>query len=270
MPLRALHKADGLLHQVTGDDNDVSVLYLPGVHGCWTAMDKARPLLADSFRLIEVAYPLKADWSLHHYAQAVGKLLDSVDTGKVHLIGESFGSLVAWYFADMSPDRVSSHTLVGGLCRAPGQFRAGTARAGLTAIPPFAFNMIVDGYVALKNFQGETRHLHGTKAYPAVRDSRGQKATANRMHLIQGVDIRHKLPGVDYPVRYIGGEKDRVVPVKREIDTLRHALADYNLFDSYLIPDAPHAILASHPDTTVAHIIQWIDEIDTSPGGSIR
>ena len=262
MPLRKLHSAEALVHQISGIDNAIPVVYLPGVHGCWTPMDQARPLLAEKLQLVEVAYPLFDSWSLQHYAEALGALLDTLKIDSAHIIGESFGSLVAWQFGMIAPTRIRSHILVGGLCRAPGLFRAATAQAGLSVLPPFAFSMIVDGYIAYKNVKGEPREVSGVKAYPAVRESRGQKATANRMRLIQQTDFRQQLSTVRFPVRYIGGSRDRVVPVSREVHTLEQELPESSSFKSHLLVNAPHAILASDPEATVSDIVQWISEIE--------
>lgn len=262
MPLRKLHTADRFVFQCSGAEGGTPVVYLPGVHGCWTPLDKARPLFAEAVRLIEVAYPLYDQWTLEHYAEALAALLDELDLDSVHVVGESFGSLVGWQFGLMYPAHARSHILVGGFCRAPGMYVAATASLGLSILPSAAFDMIVDTYVSYKNRRGEPRVVPGVKSYPAVRGSRGQRATANRMRLIQKTDFRHRLEEINFPVRYIGGGNDRVIPVAREVAILEHLLPESASFQSHLIPKASHAIIASSPSTTVDYITRWILEIE--------
>ena len=269
MPLRSLHSAEGLLFQQSGTDNGVPVFYLPGVHGCWTPLDKAGKAIARHYELTEIAYPLMDDWSLAHYSDALLDLMDDLGIESAHIIGESFGSLVGWQFGFSNPERIRSHVLVGGLVRAPGLYRAATAHVGLSAIPAPAFARIVDNYVSIKQISNQSMAAVGVKAYPAVRDHRGIRATANRMRLIQRCDFRPQLGSVGFPVRYIGGSRDWVVPVSREIMALREALPSRRVFQSHIIPGAPHSILASHPEITVKYIIQWLDEIEQSRQKSV-
>ncbi len=264
MPLRSLHSAEGLLFQQSAPVNGVPVIYLPGVHGCWTPLDKAGRSIARHYDLTEIAYPLIDDWSLEHYSDALLNLMDDLKIDSAHIIGESFGSLVGWQFGLSHPSRIRSHILVGGLVRAPALFRAATARVGLSAIPAPAFARIVDNYVSMKKISNQSMAAVGVKAYPSVRDDRGMRATANRMRLIQRCDFRSQLAGINFPVRYIGGSRDWVVPVTREIMSLREALSSRRVFQSHIIPGAPHAILASHPELTVKYIIHWMDEIEHS------
>jgi len=262
MPLRRLHAADTFVYQRTGGPTQIAAIYLPGVHGCWTPLDKARDQFDQHCELIEVAYPFFDDWTLEHYADALLHLAHQLELEEFHLIGESFGSLVGWQFALMHPSRIRSFTLVGGFSQAPGMYMAASAGLGLSVLPALAFDKIVDAYVSYKSVKGEPRAVSGVKAYPGVRSARGQSATANRMRLIQASDFTKDLPRVSFPVRYIGGSKDRVIPVAREIRTLQRLLPARAEFDYFLIPDAPHAIIASHPDQTTARIIQWIEQIE--------
>lgn len=262
MPLRKLHSADTLVYQRTGGPAQIPTIYLPGVHGCWTPLDKARNQFDHHCELIEVAYPLFDHWTLEHYADALLHMTHELDLHQFHVIGESFGSLVGWQFGLMHPSRIRSLTLVGGFSQAPGMYMAASAGLGLSVLPAVAFDKIVDAYVAYKTAQGEPRTAAGVKAYPGVRCNRGQSATANRMRLIQSTDFTKDLPRVSFPVRYIGGSKDRVVPVNREIRTLEQLLPEKADFEYFLIPAAPHAIIASHPEQTATKIIQWIEQIE--------
>lgn len=274
MPLHTLHTAERLVYQRTGPSDGVPLLWLPGVHGCWTPLERARPLFEGSLQLIEVAYPLFDHWSLEHYAAALENLLDALELESVHLVGESFGSLVAWQFGLSRAARVRSHVLVGGFCQAPRLRVAATAGLGLSLVWSPAFDSVVDAYVAWKGTRGEARAAPpGVRPYPAVRGARGQRATANRMRLIQQSDFRQHLADVRFAVRYVGGAADRVVPVEREISTLAHRLPAASGFESELIERAPHAIIASHPKETAERIGHWVRAIErerVAPSEALR
>jgi 3-oxoadipate enol-lactonase len=268
MALRLLDQATGLVHQVTGPEEHPPLVYLPGVHGDWTPLGRARSLLNESFQLVEAAYPRVAHWSLADFSQALESLLDALKLDSVHLVGESFGSLVAWEFGLTHPRRVRSLALVGGFSHPPSR-TAGLAKHALSLVPTALFETGVDMYVAHKNRRGEPRHPpgEGVPPYAAVRTASGRRATANRMRLIQRTDFRPLLSQVAFPVRYIGGEKDRLVPVQRELRTLQQHLPAICNFQGRVLPGAPHMIIVSHPEQTVEHLAEWVSQAERNREG---
>jgi pimeloyl-ACP methyl ester carboxylesterase len=179
-----------------------------------------------------------------------------------HIVGESFGSLVMWQFGIANPERVRSFTLVGGFSRPP-RFRvAAAAAAALRSLPTQLFESSIDLYVTGKSAMGEGRESFDLGAYPATRTLRGRRATANRMSIIQASDFTEQLKEIKFPVRYLGGANDIVVPVRREIATLLAHLPPHCDFRSELVPGAPHAMIASHPQQTAEHLSRWVREIE--------
>jgi pimeloyl-ACP methyl ester carboxylesterase len=275
MPLRQLDTANELVHQRAGDPNAPALLYLPGVHGDWTPQVGARSKLSEKFHLVETAYPRVDDWSIDDYAQSLNDLLDRLGIESAHIVGESFGSLVGWQFGVKNPQRVRSFTLLGGFARAP-RFRvAAAASAALKTLPTGLLESTIDFYVAGKQAIGQQRETFHSGAYPATRTESGRLATANRMSIIQSTDFRQHLTDIDFPVRYLGGANDIVVPVRREISTLSKHLPPDVGFQSELISGAPHAIIASHPQETADQVSQWVNEIESgitnqrSPGQDV-
>lgn len=264
MPLRWLDNAPGLVHQVSGSEDVPPVVYLPGIHGDWTPLEGARPRLNAKVRLIEAAYPRVDHWTLNDFADALDALLDDLGLQSAHVVGESFGSLVGWQFGLTRPDRVRSFVLIGGFSQAPNRRSVRSAKWALRLLPTFAFEKGIDTYVSYKSRKGERRPSHGPEIppYPAARTRRGKRATMNRMTIVQRTDFRGHLDKVTFPVRYIGGEMDRVVPVHRELATLAELLPPHCEFDARLLARAPHAIIASHPEETSAHICDWVSEIE--------
>lgn len=262
MPLRRLDRAVGFVHQVSGLESHPPVVYLPGVHGDWTPLERARSLLNRAHRLIEVAYPRVSHWTLSDFSHGLEHLLDQLGIHSAHLVGESFGSLVAWQFGLTHPGRVRSLVLVGGFSQPPRFGVAGIASAALKVTPTAALETGIDLYVARKTKRGERRSHDAGGPYPATRTDRGRLATANRMAIIQRADFRSHLGSVEFPVRYLGGTRDIVVPVRREVATLSRRLPAGCRFQSELVAGAPHPILASHPHPTTDQITRWILGID--------
>jgi pimeloyl-ACP methyl ester carboxylesterase len=85
------------------------------------------PLLSRQYRVIRVdargfgrsnVPPAGYDWSLSGFASDLLDLLDRLDVGKVHLIGETIGGTIGLQFAYEHPDRL--HTLTA--CTSPYNF----------------------------------------------------------------------------------------------------------------------------------------------------
>lgn len=263
MPLRTLHEANGFVFRESGNRNAPPLVYLPGVHGCWTPLNAARQGLEERFHLIEIAYPPKPKWTLVDYAQELAEVLEQVSLTSAHLVGESFGSLVAWQFAQSRPTAVRSHILLGGFVQSPSLYRAALARLGLRLLPSRLFGFVVDRYVDYRAVRVEHADDVEAGAYPAVRNRSGRLATARRMQIIQHTDMRCTLSSVDYPVRYIGGANDTVVQVAREVSTLAELLPPGSDFEFRLIAGAPHMIIASHSSLVVDELERWVSIVES-------
>ncbi len=256
-----------LIYRASGADTAPPVLYLPGVHGDWTPQAVAGPLLAERFRLVEVAYPKQPEWAIVDHVQAVVALLDRLEIASAHIIAESFGSLVGWELGLEHSSRVRSLMIVGGFCQPPGPPKVLLAKWGLSILPTELFERGVDAYASIKKLRGRLSpsELEGGPPYTAVRSDLGRNATVQRLELISRLDFRHHLHDLQVPVRYIAGELDRIVSVEREIETLREILPAETGFESRVIPGAPHMIIASHPKETAAQLIAWIGALEGEP-----
>ncbi|MGI9334915.1 MAG: alpha/beta fold hydrolase [Gammaproteobacteria bacterium] len=266
MPLRALKTADELVYQISGPEDAPAIAYLPGVHGDWTPNEAARAHLSSEARLLEVAYPHREDWTLGDFVASLVRLFDRLDIGSAHLVGESFGSLVAWEAGFTQPGRVNSLLLVGGFVQPPPYGVATSAKWFLRGLPTPALELGIDTYVRYKSRKGERRLARspGVSPYAASRTRGGKRATASRMAIIERSDVRERLRRVSHPVRYIGGGSDLVIPVTRELETLSKYLPAHTGFEGHLIDRAPHAIIASHPEKTARALVGWVNEIEQS------
>lgn len=264
------NKEDALIFREIGDASAPPLIYLPGVHGDWTPQAAARPMLSANFRLVELTYPKQPTWNVGYYVAALQQLMDGLDIKSAHLVAESFGSVIAWQFGLELPKRIRSLILVGGFCQPPGNRRLSIGRLGLSLLPTPLFEAGVDRYVSMRERQGRLKPEDGSAAYSSVRSDIGRRATVRRLELIQSRDYQSNLHAISFPVRYIGGERDVTVPVRREIQTLENSLPQEADFKSRVIPKGPHMIISSHPDETAGQIIAWAQESENAYQKRVR
>ena len=261
-----LDQLQGMVHQESGERDGPPAIFLPGVHGDWTLLKRARPILADKLRLIEITYPRAGSWNLGEFSRALEDLMDVLELDSAHLIAESFGSLIGWQFGLECPSRVRSMVLVGGFCQPPGPQRIGLAKTALSLLPSFILEKGIDLYTSRRAFYLDFAYsdLGGMPIpYFATRSARGRRATVNRLSIIERADFRPHLNRIRFPIRYVGGANDQVVPVRREVETLKRRLPAECGFQSHVIPGGRHAILASHPEPSARRIVDWVVQSDS-------
>ncbi len=134
----------------TGPENAPTVLFLHAVGLDLTFWDRQIEALSDSFNVVAVDLPghgrspgAASDWTFPNAAALIASLIHTLGTDPVHLMGISFGSMLALATVLARPDLVRSLTLIGSAAtfaepaRAAMRARAETARSqGMAAILP--------------------------------------------------------------------------------------------------------------------------------------
>lgn len=261
--------AQGLLYHDHGPPAEQptapALVYVPGVQGDWTPMHRTGALIAEFSRLVLTAYPRNPAWTLEDHARAVLAVLDHLGLERAHLLAESYGSLVAWQVALLAPQRVQSIAIAGGFVLSPQRVGAACAAVFHRHGPPWLMEAMVQGYL-----RWATRHSRHPEiasfrrsCFPAIRAPQGWQALANRMRIIARADMRPHLPAIQCPVGYFGGAWDVVVPVRREIRTLRRGLGQACRFRAELFPRTAHDVLPARPRESAAWIRQWLGECES-------
>jgi pimeloyl-ACP methyl ester carboxylesterase len=255
-----LDRDDRLIVRESGPPDAPPILYFPGVHGDWTPFGAARELLATELRVVEVTYPRALGWRLDDFASAAIEAMDRLGLADAHVLGESFGSLIGWRLALDRPERVRSFILAGGFCRPPRPPVVLALRGGMPLLPAPLFDLGIDGYIHLRHFMnGRRADLADPKrCFPAARSRRGLLAIARRLAVIQSTDLRDRLAAMRRPTLYLGGSRDVVVPVRREIRELRARLSPECSLEARLLAGAPHPILPARPRAACELILDWI------------
>src|SRR3569832_1550836 len=106
-----------------GPDN-VTLVYLPGVHGDWTLVGGFRRAVLGRVRFVEVCYPRTRTWSLGEYAAQIEKALREAGISRGWLLGESFGSQVVWELLRQNRFKAEGVVLAGGFVRNPAPWMA--------------------------------------------------------------------------------------------------------------------------------------------------
>src|ERR1051326_3150607 len=105
--------------RIHGSDAMPALIYLPGLHGDWTLVGNFRRALAGRLRFVELTYPRTLTWSLDEYAAAIEAALLERGITNGWLLGESFGSQIAWPLGARKQFCTDGIILAGGFGRHP-------------------------------------------------------------------------------------------------------------------------------------------------------
>lgn len=192
------------------------VLFLHGLGGDRTnwiyqvaALCGRRPTLTVDMRGHGLSSSPAGEWSMVDFARDVGRLLRGLGVERAHVVGISFGGMVAQQLALDFPLAVASLTLVGTACRIPG----GSAAAGATALQAIESSPMRE--VARERITNafsddvDPEMLAFFIERVAANDKQDYLRTARAA---MGFSVRERLGEIAAPTLVVVGEKDRVLP----------------------------------------------------------
>ena len=106
--MSARQQPERLGTRVHGQASLPTLIYLPGLHGDWTLVSSFRAAATGRVRFVEFTYPRSLTTSAADYAVAVEEALAAHGITQGWLLGESFGSQVAWALLDRQSKRTAS------------------------------------------------------------------------------------------------------------------------------------------------------------------
>jgi pimeloyl-ACP methyl ester carboxylesterase len=273
-----------LQFRLHGDDSQPALIYLPGVHGDWTLISSLRERMKAHVRFVEVTYPRTLTWSMADYGDAVLEALAEQGVTEGMLLGESFGSQVAWDMlaritersrSDLPPAAVAKDgssfrplglILAGGFVRYPILPLVDLARGVWRITPAWVRRAFFFGYAHFARW----RHRHAPETRAAIHEFIARRtdldfrAMGHRLDLIRRNDPRHLSSQLELPVFQLAGLIDPIVCyplVKRWLG--RHCPGHR---ESRLIPLADHNVLSTAPDAAASVILRWMRESRPTKG----
>ena len=258
--------AEALQIRIHGDAALPTLVYLPGLHGDWTAVGGFRRALAGRVRFIEFTYPRTLEWSLDDYAGAVLAALREKGIGGGWLLAESFGSQVGWALlqriqedqrAGREAFRPDGLILAGGFVRHPFMPGVLLAEAGLRGVGPvlvLVFAWLYGALMALLACRNPEQRAE-LREFVRRRTWRDIRAWAWRATLIRRNDPRPIARAATLPVFYLTGLLEIIVPcgpvwwwLRRNCPGLREARMIFS----------DHAVLPTTPQKSARHVARWM------------
>ena len=269
----------GLTVRRHGPDGETCLVYLPGIHGDWTLVTSFRLAVSPPLEFFELAYPDRTDWDVRDHARAVALALQSLGIRRCWLLGESFGSLVAWALLELwdagarggtgsdtdERTEVQGLILAGGFVRHPWPAGARLLAALGRGLPERAHRGLLRVYASVAGW----RHRHAPETRDTVeeflrrRTPENRRAIQARLLLVARTDYRAVARRVHRPVYALAGSFDPLVPWWQVCPWLRRHCPGFRQWRVYW--GADHNVLGTAPRRAAADVLRWIREEAQKP-----
>lgn len=235
-----------------------ALIYLPGLHGDWTLVGSFRKALNGRLRLVEITYPRTLTWSLDDYARNIEAALGKLGIRSGWLLGESFGSQVAWALTRCPGFKIEGIVLAGGFVRHPALWGVRAAEWVGGSIPLCLIVAVLFGYsrIARFRFRKAPDVAKGLDEFIARRTELDRKAAVHRLRLIFQNDARATVCNLRLPLYVVAGFIDPVVPwfcVRKWLRENCSALREYRLMKG-----ADHNVLGTAPKASADLVVGWV------------
>ena len=237
-----------------------TLIYLPGLHGDWTLVSSFRAAVKDKIRFIELAYPCRCDWTLGDYARGVMRavLANGVNAGWI--LGESFGSQVAWKLLEHVDPRFDRQGIIlaGGFVRHPSILGVCCFHTAHRLMPWWCFRLLLRFYAQYARL----RHRRAPETLASISEFVGRRtkadrdAIASRYPLIARNDLRQVARTTRIPVYALSGFFDPIVPWPFVHPWLRQSCPGFR--DARVILNADHNVLGTAPQKSAEHVLKWM------------
>lgn len=282
--------------RIHGDASKPALIYLPGIHGDWTLVSSFRERMKPHVRFVEFTYPRTREWSLDDYAAAVLELLAANEIHDGIILGESFGSQVAWamlarcvvsqrgsvlparhvaatagevgqdgpthvVLGDRNvalPFRATALILAGGFVRYPFMPLVDFTRAVWAVMPPWLVRTFFKGYAIFARW----RHRHAPETAAAIQEFVARRtmpdlaAMGHRLKLIRNYDPGDIARRTTIPILQLAGFWDPIVWRPAVQHWLQVNCPGHG--ETRVIPFADHNILGTAPEAAAGLVTDWL------------
>ena len=244
--------------RIHGDASLQTLIYLPGLHGDWTLVGGFRKHIQGRVRFVELTYPRTLDWSLDDYAAAIEQALARNGVAGGWLLGESFGSQIAWALAGRGIFPIHGIVLAGGFVKHPFRWAARLAEkiSGRLSFSLLVWLIFIFAKIARFRFRHAPESLATIDEFVARRTELDRRAAQHRLHLVATDDPRAIARQTTRPVYYLSGWLDPIVPwplVRRWLKKNCPALRECKI-----IRTADHNVLGTTPTEAADWIVTWL------------
>jgi pimeloyl-ACP methyl ester carboxylesterase len=256
-----------------GDAALPTLVYLPGLHGDWTLVAGFRAALKGRVRFVELTYPRSLTWTINDYANAIETALLDRGIKRGWLLGESFGSQIAWamiernFATHMDERTVQAHSktfqvegliLAGGFVKHPWPWGPAALRwiGRMTPMSLYRLELkIFTWYSRLRHRRSpEVRSM--IQEFARRRTELDRQAMQYRLTLLDKHDPRPVARQTRLPVYYLAGFSDPLVPWIQVRWWLRKNCPGYQGGKTFWLSD--HVVLATSPARSAEVVVNWM------------
>jgi len=251
--------------RVHGSPELPTLIYLPGTHGDWSLIAGLRNRLLPGFCFVELTYPRTATWTLDDYVSHILEALQSHGIKHGWLLGESFGSQIAWLLADYAKAdfKCLGIILAGGFGRHPFPWGVNLAIWGFQKLirDKTKVQQLMKSYACWVRWFYEPTSDRDTSIHHFIQRRTHQDGLAaiHRLKLIRGNHPQALVGQLTVPVYSISGVWDALVPWYLVTPWLRRHCPGYS--ESKLILSADHNVLFSAPTKSARTIREWLGRV---------
>lgn len=260
--------------QVFGESSNHTLVFLPGLHGDWTLATGFRSALAGRVRFVQITYPRSLTWNIADYAGAIETALLNRGITNGWLLGESFGSQIAWSLLDRAspatttkPASLDAHhfkpeglILAGGFVKHPWKHGPALLRWIGQKTPMSVYRLELRFYAAYSRIRHRRapERLDSIKEFVVRRTDLDRQAMRQRLTLLSQFDPRPIAKKTVVPVCYLGGLIDPLVPWVLVRRWLRKNCPGYRVGKTFWLAD--HNVLAIAPARAAELVLGWMNQ----------
>jgi pimeloyl-ACP methyl ester carboxylesterase len=251
--------------RVHGSPELPTLIYLPGTHGDWSLIAGLRNKLLPQYCFVEFTYPRTTAWTLDDYASHIREALKSNGLKQGWLLGESFGSQIAWLLASAPQTgfKCQGIILAGGFGRHPFPWEIDFAI--------WSFRRLIANESSVKRamkfyaqgvrwFYEQTEETE-TSIHDFIqhRTQEDGLAAIHRLKLIRDNHPQTLVAQITIPVFNLSGFWDALVPWYLVTPWLHRRCSGYR--GSKVISTADHNVLFSAPTKSARTIREWFGRV---------
>lgn len=226
---------------------------MPGLDGTGKFFGPIIPLLEPNFELTIITYP-----NLDSFSDYIDCALNQLpQTPGFSLLAESFSGPVAMALMAQQPDQFGPSVLSTTFARSP--LAAMTRMANY--VPEQIFSIGALGEFCLDVYEVRDDDFSETQPLPLnVMEQLDGAQLKHRLAVLSRIDVSALLPGIDIPILYLHGMRDRIVS-EHDALMLQQYLPNVERIDI----DAPHLLLQTQPRQCAELILKHVQSGTTPP-----